>query len=300
MLEHLKRRRVLLAALLNVPLLVACATRRQATATDNAETSVTRQLALLEQTSGVRLGVAALDTGNGRRFGYREDERFPMCSTFKMLAGAAVLARSAAERGLLQRRMLIHKEDLLAGYVPITSKHVGSEMTVEQLCVAAISYSDNAAGNLLLEVLGGPAALTAYVRTLGDPATRLDRTEPELDTAIPGDPRDTTTPVAMLGTMRQFLLTDALPSEARSLLQTWLINNTTGNQRIRAGVPANWRVGDKTGSGRNGAIGDVAIIWPPDRAPILLTIYAGPTTDGRDSPSTLIASATKVIASAYA
>ena len=296
MLEKRQRRRALLTALVCAPWSLACA--KSARAADN-DASTTRQLASLEQDSGVRLGLAALDTGDGRRFEHRANERFPMCSTFKMLAGAAVLARSVKEPGLLARRMVIRRQDLLE-YAPITSHHVGSEMTVQQLCAAAISYSDNTAGNLLLEVLGGPAALTAYVRTLSDPVTRLDRTEPELDTAIPGDPRDTTTPAAMLGNMRKLLLTDALPAKARSLLQTWLMNNTTGKQRIRAGVPANWRVGDKTGSGRNGAIGDVAIIWPPDRAPILLTIYAGPSTDGRDSPRTLIASAAKIIASAYA
>jgi len=296
-LDYFNRRRALLAGLVSMPWLAARATPRNSTA---AQTSVTGQLAALEQTSGVRLGVAALDTGNGRRLGYRTDERFPLCSTFKMLAGAAVLARSVGESELLQHPIPIRKDDMSAGYAPITSLHVGAEMTVEQLCAAAVSNSDNVAGNLLLRVLGGPAALTAYMRTLGDSVTRLDRTETELDTAIPGDLRDTTTPAAMLASMQKFLLTDALPSAERAQLQTWLIGGTTGARRIRAGVPSNWRVGDKTGTGRNGAIGDVAIIWPPGRAPILLTIYAGPNTDGRDSPDTLIASAAKIAASAFA
>jgi len=296
----LSRRRAISAALLTLPWVSACGVLRPARVPQAAGSAeLASRFALLERDSRVRLGVAALDTGNGARIAYRANERFPMCSTFKMLAGAAVLARSVGDNGLMARRMPILEAGLSAGYTPITAPRVGTEMTLEELCVAAVSYSDNLAGNLLLEVLGGPAGLTAYVRSLGDSVTRLDRIEPELDTAIPGDPRDTTTPAAMLGVMQQILLTDALPAAARLQLQTWLIGNTTGALRIRAGVPATWRVGDKTGSGRNGAVGDVAIMWPPGRAPILLTVYAGPTM-GRDTPGTLIASAAKLVAKAYA
>lgn len=238
------------------------------------------KLAELERKSGGRLGVSILDTGTGRRFTHRGDERFLMCSTFKWLAAAAVLAR--VDRGVeqLDRRVVFGK-DVLLEYAPVTRHHVGPPgLSVAELCQAAVGLSDNTAANLLLASMGGPAAVTAFARGLGDEVTRLDRTEPELNVGSPGDLRDTTTPDAMLVSMRRVLLGDVLSANSRGRLIQWLRGSTTGLDAIRAGVPATWVVGDKTGSG-HGINNDVAIIWPPQRKPLLVTAYYA------DSPTDL-------------
>src|SRR5665213_1642154 len=210
-------------------------------------------LAAIEHRIRARLGVSAIDTGSGRSVTYRADERFAMCSTFKLLAFAA--------------------KDLL-DYAPVTRSHINQgAMELSALCSAAIEYSDNTAANLLLESLNGPAGVTRFARSIGDNVTRLDRNEPTLNTAIQGDERDTTTPAAMLADMRTILLGDVLSAASRQLLASWLIANTTGGERLRASVPATWRIGDKTGTGLNGATGDIAIMWPPNRKPIIVTTY---------------------------
>lgn len=232
-----------------------------------------RQFAEIERKSGGRLGVAVLDTATGRRAGHRADERFALCSTFKFLAAALVLARVDRGQERLDRRVLYSRDDLVT-YSPATEKHAGEEgMTMAQLCEAAVTLSDNTAGNLMLASFGGPAGLTAFMRSLGDAHTRLDRVETALNEARPGDPRDTTTPAAMLGSMQKILLGDALSLSSRAQLLQWLDDNKTGGQRIRAGLPADWKVGDKTGTGENGATNDVAILRPPGRAPVLLAVY---------------------------
>lgn len=231
------------------------------------------RLAALERRHGGRLGVAVLDMEGGQRIGHRADERFPMCSTFKFLAAALVLARVDRGEEQLDRRVVYAKDDLVA-YSPVTERHAGAEgMAMAELCHAAVTVSDNTAGNLLLASFGGPAGLTAFARSLGDEVTRLDRIETELNEAIPGDPRDTTTPAAMLGDMRALLMGDALSPASRMQLADWLIATTTGGQRIRAGIPTDWRVGDKTGTSNNGVTNDIAIAWPPGRAPLLITAY---------------------------
>ncbi len=241
---------------------------------------LTGELAAIETRSGGRLGVAILDTATGTRAGHRADERFPMCSTFKLLAAGAILARVDAGRDQLDRRIRFTAADLMA-YSPITKPQAdGAGMTLAELCAAAIDYSDNTAANLLLAALGGPAALTAYARTLGDPVTRLDRNEPDLNQAIPGDPRDTTTPAAMLADVQRLALGDFLSPASREKLIRWLLGNTTGDKRLRAGLPAGWRVADKTGTGDYGSTNDIGLIWPPDRAPILVTAYL----TGTDAP----------------
>jgi beta-lactamase class A len=234
---------------------------------------VARQLREIEARSGGRLGVAILDTHNGQAHAYRGDERFPMCSTFKLLAAGLTLKRVDRGQEQLTRRIRYDAADLVA-YSPATEKHTGAGgMSVAQLCEAAITLSDNTAANLLLHSLGGPAHLTAYVRSLGDQVTRLDRIEPELNQASPGDPRDTTSPNAMLSTMRQLVLGTALSADARQQLTNWLLANTTGDQRLRAYLPAGWRVADKTGSGVHGTTNDIGILFPPDRAPLVVTAY---------------------------
>lgn len=255
-------RRAVLAGAASLPLTALAGASR---AEDGA-------LAALERRSGGRLGVFALDTGSGRTVAHRGNERFAMCSTFKLLAGAFVLARVDRGEERLDRIVPYTARDLIT-YSPVTEKRAGAGMTVGGLCDAAITLSDNTAANLLLASFGGPQGLTAYLRTLGDAATRLDRIEPALNEARPGDPRDTTTPAAMGATLRRLLAGDALPQAGRAQLAEWLIACRTGDARIRAGVPAGWRVGDKTGTGGNGATNDVGIVWPPGRASIMLAIY---------------------------
>lgn len=232
-----------------------------------------RQFAGIEQKTGGRLGVHVLDTATGRRAGHRQDERFAMCSTFKFLAAALVLARVDQGKEGLDRRITYSRNDLVT-YSPVTEKHAGTDgMTMARLCEAAVTLSDNTAANLMLASFGGPAGLTAYMRSLGDPHTRLDRIEPGLNEARAGDPRDTTTPAAMVGSMQKILLGDALSPGSRALLLQWLDDNKTGGERIRAGLPADWKVGDKTGTGENGAANDIAILRPPGRPPLLLSVY---------------------------
>ena len=254
------------------------------------------RLQALERRHGGRLGVSILDTASGKRTGHRADERFPMCSTFKFLAAAQVLARVDRGEEELQRRIVFARKDLVA-YSPMTEKHVGAPgMTLAELCHAAITLSDNTAGNLLLDSFGGPAGLTAFARVLGDTATRLDRRETELNEAIPGDPRDTTTPTAMLDDMRRLLLGDALSPVSRKQLGDWLLANTTGGSRLRAGLPSDWRVGDKTGTSDNGVSNDIAIVWPPGRAPLLVTAYYAESTVPQETRNAVLAQVGEIAA----
>ena len=225
--------------------------------------------AALEAKTGGRIGVAVLDTGNGRRMAWRDGERFTMCSTFKFLAVATVLKRIDAGLEAGDRLVRYAQSDILE-YAPITKLHIAEGMTVSALCAAAISYSDNTAANLLLHSCGGPAGVTGFARRLGDPMTRLDRFEPALN--VPDGDKDTTTPAAMLADLGAILLGNMLSEISRKQLTDWMIANTTGAPMLRAGLPANWTIGDKTGHG-SGAVNDIAIATPPGRAPILISIY---------------------------
>jgi len=227
----------------------------------------------LEAAHGGRLGVAALDTANGEQIAYRENERFPLCSTFKLLAAAAVLKRVDLGEDQLDRVIAYSQSDLLE-YAPVTRANVGKGgMPVGDLCDAAMTLSDNTAGNLLLDQLGGPAGLTRYVRSLGDTVTRLDRNEPTLNTALPDDPRDTTSPAAMVSNLKRLLIEDELSKNSRATLLAWMRNCRTAAKRIPAGLPPGWKSGDKTGSGDRGTANDVAIIERPGAAPILVAAY---------------------------
>ena len=243
------------------------------------------RLMALERAHGGRLGVAILDVDSGRRINHRGEQRFALCSTFKLLAAALVLARVDRGEEQLDRR-IAYDRDALVTYSPVTEQHVGAGMTLAELCHAAVTVSDNTAGNLLLASFGGPPALTAFARSLGDAATRLDRIEPELNDVPPGDERDTTTPAAMLVCLRALLVGDALSATSRTRLRDWLLASSTGGRRLRAGVPADWLVGDKTGTGERGATNDVGILLPPGRGPLLVAAYydapdeaAGPQRD---------------------
>jgi beta-lactamase class A len=219
-----------------------------------------------------RLGVALLDTAIGTLEGHRLDERFALCSTFKFIAAALTLARVDAGQERLDRAVAIRRADLLE-YAPIAEKHVGQAMSVAQLCEAAVTVSDNTAANLLLAGAGGPAGVTAFARRIGDSVTRLDRTEPELNEGTPGDPRDTSTPRAMATTLQTLLLGNALSDRSRAQLVAWMTATSTGAHRLRAGLPGDWRLAHKTGTGRLGITNDVGVIWPPRRAPLVVVTY---------------------------
>lgn len=250
--------------------------------------------------SGVkgRLGVAVIDTGSDRRFGYRENERFPMCSTFKLMAAAAILKRVEQGQETLDRRVRFLKSDLVT-YSPMTEKHIESGMTVAELCEAAITLSDNTAGNLMLGMIGGPPGVTAFARGLGDPITRLDRIETALNEAVPGDPRDTTAPVAMEQNLRKLMFGDTLAKSSSEQLKSWLLANRTGDARLRARLPAGWRVGDKTGSGERGSTNDVGILWPPDSAPIIVAAYLTQTAASMNERNETLAAVGAVVAAAF-
>jgi beta-lactamase class A len=252
----------------------ACVRARAATSSAEERLALAnKRLAEIEARGGGRLGVFVRDTGSGATIEHRADERFPMCSTFKLLTAAATLKRvdDGAER--LDRTIAYGPNDLLE-YAPIAKAHVAEGgMTVADLCAAAIDWSDNTAGNLVLQSIGGPAGFTAFARSLGDEQTRLDRNEPTLNESLPGDPRDTTSPRAMAADMQKVLVGDAISRSSRRQLQDWLINDKVGDKRLRAGLPPSWRIGDKTGTGEHGSTNAVAIIWPPGRAPLIATVY---------------------------
>jgi beta-lactamase class A len=255
-------------------------------------------IAKIEAESGGRLGVAVLDTGSGTLAGHRIDERFPMCSTFKTLAAAAILARVDAGKEQLARRIAIEQKDILS-YAPISKQHLGRDMTVAELCEAAVTLSDNTAANLLLASLGGPSAITAYARSLGDDITRLDRTEPTLNEATPGDPRDTTTPAAMAKNLRLLTTGTALSAASRDQLIAWLVGCKTGDARLRAGLPKSWRVGDKTGTGDHGSSNDAAVIWREGKPPVIVTSYLTETTAPDDKRNAAHAAVGRAVAAAF-
>jgi beta-lactamase class A len=228
------------------------------------------------------VGVFAIATDSGATLAHRADERFALCSTFKLLLAAAVLAEVDEHRLALDQAIAFGPEDLI-DHSPVTAAHVQQgQLTVAELAQAAVVTSDNTAANLLLARMGGPAELTSVLRARGDAVTRLDRNEPALNSNLPGDPRDTTTARAMVGTLRALLVAPTLSTGSRERLYTWMIACETCKARLRAGMPLHWRVGDKTGTGDRGAAGDVLIAWPPGRGPILAAAYMS------DSPSPLV------------
>nr|WP_320131555.1 class A beta-lactamase [uncultured Holophaga sp.] len=256
-----------------------------------------RALRSLEQRRGGRIGVAVLEPGRGLRLAYRAQERFPLCSTFKLLEVGLVLQRVDAGTERLERRIPLHRADLLP-HSPVCSARVGEgTLKVGELCEAAITVSDNAAGNLLLEGLGGPQGLTAGLRHLGDGVTRLDRREPDLNENRPGDPRDTTTPEAMARSASRLIEGPVLTPASRRRLRAWMAGCTTGGNRLRAGLPSSWRVLDKTGTGPRGAVNDVALVERPGSPTLLLAVYtSGGRGDLAEQEAVLVAVARLVAA----
>ena len=251
------------------------------------------KFAELEARAGSRIGVAAFDLSRNKRVEYHGDERFLMCSTFKVLAVAAVLKRVDEKKDTLAR-FVTYGEAQLLEHAPVTRAHVKEGgLTLEALCAAAITQSDNTAANLLLDTIGGPKGLTDFARSLGDEFTRLDRMEPELNMAAPGDERDTTTPAAMGRDLQRLLTSDLLSQESRTRLEGWMVANETGAKMIRASVPADWKVGDKTGRSGNGATNDIAIIRPAAAGPLFLAIYVYAPNESSDGRDTLVAEVAK-------
>jgi beta-lactamase class A len=268
-------------------------------ADDDAMTIGAERISAIEAREGGRLGVAVVDSASGRRLEHRAGERFPMCSTFKALAAAAILKRVDAGTERLDRQIAYGPADLLE-YAPVTKAHVAEgSMSLAAICAAAIDWSDNTAANLMLQVLGGPAELTGYLRSIGDSTTRLDRNEPTLNTSIPGDERDTTTPAAMALDLQRLLLGPELSQGSRSQLESWMVNDKVGDKRLRAGLPPGWRIGDKTGSGDYGTANVVAIIRPPGRAPLLAAVYYTESSAPMDARNAVHRDAGATIARAF-
>lgn len=245
-------------------------------------------IADLEKEFGGRLGVAVLDTATGRRLSNRGRERFALCSTLKVLAAAFILFRVDTGEEKLSRRVF-YRADGLVPHSPETEKHVNGGMTIGELCRASIIYSDNTAANLMFDSFGGPAKLTEFLVSIGDRVTRSDRYEPELNNVPKGELRDTTTALAMMETLNKLLLGDVLSASSRTQLQHWMMANTTGDKRLLAGLPGDWKIGDKTGSGPQGEVSDVAIIWPPKRKPLIVTVYYAGSSKSFDVRNAVIA-----------
>ena len=255
------------------------------------------QLAALEQAAGGRLGVAAWRQGSELRVAYRADERFPLASTFKAMLAGAVLARSVSQPGLLDQHVRYEKKELVT-YSPITEKHLADGMSVADLCAATLQYSDNSAANFLMTLLGGPQAVTAFARSIGNTVFQLERWETELNSAIPGEVRDTASPASMAHSLQQLLLGNSLPAPQRQQLDAWMRGNTTGDKRIRAGVPAGWQVADKTGSGAYGSVNDIGVAYPPSGAPLVIAVYYTREQKKADTNQDIITAATRIVAAA--
>ena len=268
-----------------------------------AEPDPAAQIAAVEASLGGRIGVSALDSRSGRRIDHRGDERFAMCSTFKWLLAAALLARADEGTLALARRIPYTGQDLLP-HSPVTGARLREGgMDLEDLCAAMVEESDNAAANLLLRAIGGSANVTAYARSIGDSLTRLDRTEPALNENRPGDPRDTTTPNAMVADMQTVLLDPTLNEASRARLIGWMKNCRTGLDRLRAGLPRSWSVADKTGtgtgSGLKSAANDVAIAWPLGRSPILIASYISGSPAPLNKQSAAHARIARIVAAGF-
>ncbi|WP_248508373.1 class A beta-lactamase [Streptomyces sp. D2-8] len=262
---------------------------------------VTARLRELEQEHTARLGVYARNVRTGRTVAYRADERFPMASVFKTLAAAAVLRDLDRDGEFLARRVHFTQEYVTkSGYSPVTEDNVATGMTVGELCDATIRFSDNTAGNLLLEELGGPTAVTRFCRSTGDRVTRLDRWEPELNSAEPWRVTDTTSPRAIGTTYARLVLGTVLEPRDRARLTDWLLRNTTSTEKFRKALPADWLVADKTGGGRYGGNNDVGITWPPDGPPIVLSVLTTQPEEDAPADNPLVARTAALLAAELA
>lgn len=247
----------------------------------------------LEWRFDARIGVHAIDTGTGRSIAHRDDERFAFCSTYKAIAAAEIL-RSRAISGL-EKRVRFTADDLVS-YSPVTEQRVASGMSLRELCVAAVRFSDNTAGNLLFRELGGPQGMASALREIGDDVTVMERIEPELNTAIPSETRDTSTPRMLVRDLQAYATTDLLPIEKRSILRGWMSGNATGDALIRAGLPDGWTVADKSGAGAYATRNDIGIVFPPGKAsPIVIAVLTSKLRQDATYDNEVIAEATRLV-----
>lgn len=287
-----------LGSLILLALLSGCATTSEGAArsstptpsasADGRATTAQNEIAELEAEHSARVGVYAIDTGTGKQIAYRADERFGYASTYKALAAAAVLADPPA--GGLDAPVAFTADQLVT-YSPITEQHIAGGMTLRELADAAVRFSDNTAGNLLLEALGGPAGFQSALRELGDEVTVAARVEPALNALTPGATADTSTPRALAGDLRAYALGSALPADARAQLKTWLVGNTTGDALVRSVAESGWTVGDKTGSADHGTRNDIAVIWRETGKPIVIAVLTDHTVADADTDDALVAAA---------
>nr|WP_042190360.1 class A beta-lactamase [Kibdelosporangium sp. MJ126-NF4]CEL19263.1 Beta-lactamase [Kibdelosporangium sp. MJ126-NF4]CTQ94938.1 Beta-lactamase (EC 3.5.2.6) [Kibdelosporangium sp. MJ126-NF4] len=298
-------RRILLAALVTVPLVGCTATAVQnppppPATTTTATPAVTTDFTALETRFGARLGLVAVDVTSGKAVAHRENETFALLSVFKGYAAGALLKAHPLDTGFFNQTIKYTKADLVDNS-PVTEKHVDTGMTVAAICEAAITRSDNTAGNLMLKLLGGPTKLTEFARSVGDPKTRLDRWETDLNVVPPGTEQDTTSPAAIGNAYRSLVVGDTLGVPERTQLKNWLLASTTGAERIRAGLPSGWVTGDKTGTGGVwGTANDVAVTWPSPDKPIVIAILTDKKAKEAKPDNALLAEATRIAIKALA
>lgn len=292
------RKFTLFMSLLALITLAACADADSSTDSSSKEGNEVGQtentdekFAQLENEFDARLGVYAIDTGSNQTVEYRPEERFAFASTYKALAAAIVLRQNSMEE---LKEVIIYTEDDLVPYSPITKKHVNTGMTLLELSEAAVRSSDNTAGNLLLKALGGLDGFEQALRQIGDNVTQSDRYEPDLNEFTPGDTRDTSTPRALAFDLQAFAVNDLLSNDERERFTNWMQGNATGDTLIRAGAPEGWEVGDKSGAGSYGTRNDIAVVWPPNREPIVIAIMSRYDTKNAKYDDALIAKAAKV------
>ncbi|OFD79686.1 class A beta-lactamase [Bacillus mycoides] len=254
-----------------------------------------KEFSQLEKKFDARLGVYAIDTGTNRTISYRPNERFAFASTYKALAAGVLLQQNSTEK---LKEVITYTKDDLVEYSPVTEKHVDTGMTLGEIAEAAVRSSDNTAGNILFNKIGGPKGYEKALRQMGDRITMADRFETELNEAIPGDIRDTSTAKAIATNLKALTAGNALPTDKRKILTEWMKGNATGDKLIRAGVPTDWEVGDKSGAGSYGTRNDIAIVWPPNRAPIIIAILSSKDEKEATYDNQLIAEAAEVIVKA--
>ncbi|MGG0120165.1 class A beta-lactamase Bla1 [Bacillus paranthracis] len=255
-----------------------------------------KEFSKLEQKFDARLGVYAIDTGTNQTISYRPNERFAFASTYKALAAGVLLQQNSIDT--LNEVINFSKEDLV-DYSPVTEKHVDTGMTLGEIAEAAVRYSDNTAGNILFHKIGGPKGYENALRKMGDRVTMSNRFETELNEAIPGDIRDTSTAKAIATNLKELTVGNALPHQKRNILTDWMKGNATGDKLIRAGVPTDWVVADKSGAGSYGTRNDIAIVWPLNRSPIIIAILSNKDEKGATYDNQLIAEAAEVVVNAF-
>ena len=258
---------------------------------DNLLTEVDR----IERQLDARVGFAAYDLETEQRWEYNADQLFAMSSTFKTLACAVLLQRVDEGSEQLERRVEVSASDIVT-YSPVTEAYADNrEISLFELCEATMTTSDNTAANLILQAIGGPQAVTAFVRELGDSVTRLDRWETELNEAAPHDERDTSTPIALVSNLEKLVVGNALSPQSKNQLREWLVNNEVADGLFRSQMPDEWVIGDRTGAGGFGSRSITAVIWPPGREPTIVAFYITETDASFEERNSAIAELGSVI-----